>query len=212
MEKFSKHREWRGPGDTLFDYVSWLDLWVHILAALPKAPKRTRAFFLRLPADLDSQLMGLYAFPFRCSRRLLNATWKRRLIALRRGKAIFLDPSVPPELMAGFPKRTAIPLRVPGLSLACSLPPDSVGLLDCIRWIEVRTSEAFDWDAFFSHNRQLASFLRVLKNNCDGVRISPVVDTCSPKGALESIARSMAYRFPETREMPKRDANKTLVL
>ena len=197
MGKISPHREWRGPGDTLMDYIGWLCLWVHILTALPKAPEHTARFFLRLPTDVDAQLTGLRGFPFRCCRKLLNVCWKRRLSALRRGKAVFLDSSVPTELMAGFPELTYIPLNVRGRSVSCPAPPDSGRLYDCIRQIEVTTNEKFDWDAFFTYYRRNAALIRTLESCCDGVCLTSSVNMSSPKAALESIARHFRGNFSE---------------
>ena len=165
-QRIPKHREWRGFSDTLFDYFGWLVSWAHIFAFLPKAPPNAAGYLLRLPAVIDSQLVSLRALPFRRSRLIFNAALKRSLSALKTGKIVFLAPSVPPELMAGFPSLTGVTLGASALALSCAQPLSYGSLMDCIHLIETKTHEKFDWDAFFSYFNRFSMYSPYIHEKC----------------------------------------------
>lgn len=80
-----KHREWRGPVDTLYDYVKWLELWGILGKWLLKHPVtnvsallryRWMAAYLTTPSFFDHNVPGFRGTMLRAGRMNLNTIAK----------------------------------------------------------------------------------------------------------------------------------------
>lgn len=137
-----KHREWRGVGDTLYDYYRWLVNWKDMIVMVGKAPVTTVkglfryrwfASYLSAPAFVDRHCMGLRGPQLRMAHLHYNMIVKHTTdlinISLKADerfhpgnklskKIVLMDEIVPNEVFTGFPNLIPIPLQTLPIFLA----------------------------------------------------------------------------------------------
>lgn len=137
-----KHREWRGAGDTLYDYYRWLVNWKDMIVMVGKAPVTTVkglfryrwfASYLSAPAFVDRHCMGLRGPQLRMAHLHYNMIIKHTTdlinISLKADerfrpnnelskKIVLMDEIVPNEVFTGFPNLIPIPLQTLPIFLA----------------------------------------------------------------------------------------------
>jgi len=134
-----KHREWRGVGDTAYDFYRWLYNWKDIIDLYKSNPKgmkdclmsyRWSGSYLTLPAFMDRHTMGLKGTQLKLAHESYNMIMRNFLTALMLiGKVdqhlvgdnpiakriIVFDELIPSQLWAGFPTLLNFPLQSPPL-------------------------------------------------------------------------------------------------
>lgn len=127
-----KHREWRGAGDTLYDYYRWLITWKDMIVMVGKAPVSTvkglwsyrwMASYLQTPAFIDRHVQGLRGPQLRMAHLHYNMIVKDATDVIHMSfvadekinpgnkyskKIVLLDELIPHEVMAGFPNLIAM--------------------------------------------------------------------------------------------------------
>ncbi len=137
-----KHREWRGAGDTIYDYYRWLVNWKDMIVMVGKAPVscvkglmryRWFASYLSAPAFVDRHVMGLRGPQLRMAHlhynMIIKHTTKLIGISMRADerfhpgnklskRIVLMDEIVPNEVFTGFPNLIPIPLQTLPIFLA----------------------------------------------------------------------------------------------
>ncbi len=130
-----KHREWRGPVDTAYDYYRWLITWKDIVVMAMKAPVSTvrgiwryrwMSSYLSAPAWVDRHTEGVRGTHLRIAHLHFNAIIKHtcgminKLLAHDKhfhpndkfsDKTVCMDELFSFELMAGFPNLYGVPVQ-----------------------------------------------------------------------------------------------------
>jgi benzoyl-CoA reductase/2-hydroxyglutaryl-CoA dehydratase subunit BcrC/BadD/HgdB len=137
-----KHREWRGPKDTLYDYYRWLITWKDMIVMVGKAPVSTvkglwnyrwMSSYLTTPAFVDRHLAGLRGPQLRIGHLHFNMIVKHATGLIHTSfvadekinpnnkiskKIVLVDELIPMEVMAGFPNLKCIPVQTMPIFLA----------------------------------------------------------------------------------------------
>lgn len=131
----AKHREWRGVGDTWYDYTQWMKTLGVMAKFITISPIRiARGLFeyrwfgsyLAALNMADKCVEGLRGYALRAAREQImpimkNATTQlgQMMKADRRfgdnafaDKLVMLEQTMPPEILAGFPNLIPMPLEV----------------------------------------------------------------------------------------------------
>lgn len=128
------------------------------------------------------------------------AVWGAALVRLLRGRtlaghAVRAEDAAADCLLRGFPGLLAVPaaLFAEGAPFESCVPVAAAGkseeeLLDCIRQLEERSGERFDWDAFLSYAERQARRAKRLDALFSQLR-PLVLDASTPAAALRSLAR-----------------------
>ena len=127
-----KHREWRGLGDTLYDYGQWLKLWGILIRWALRHPilnvravfrYRWMATYLTVPSFFDRIMSRMKGASLKAARmnmnvlaRVVTEELEKSLLAdehLRPGnpnakKIIYMDELVPKIIAAGFTEHSAV--------------------------------------------------------------------------------------------------------
>ena len=143
-----KHREWRGLKDTWYDYTQWIKLLGIVMNFVAVSPARiTRGLleyrwmgnFLAAFNMRDRCVEGLRGPALRVAHEdlcTIMAATTTQIGQMMKGdrrfgensfgrRIVFLEQTMPPEIMAGFPKLIPIPLEVYQGLLSCYMDQNS---------------------------------------------------------------------------------------